>query len=78
MHLHDFEIEGRPEDLRGFAREPEERVHADAVVRREDDRDLRGGVLDRGDLRVGVAGRADDAASCGARRSARAPARWSE
>ena len=60
VHLDDLEVEGRTEDLGGFAGEPEEGVDAHAVVRCEDDRDERGSLANRCDLIVGVSGGADD------------------
>ena len=61
MHLDDFEIERWAEDFRRLFREPEKRVHADAVVRRKDHGDLRGGMIDRRELRIRVAGGPHDA-----------------
>ena len=60
VHFHHFEVEVRPEDFRRFAGEPEEGVHADAEVGREDNRDRFRGFVNCSNLGVGVAGGAND------------------
>ena len=60
MHLDNFEIEIRAEELRGFARQPEQGVHADAVVGGEDDGQCLGCFTNGGELFIGVTGGADD------------------
>ena len=59
MHLHDFEIETRAQNLRGFAREPEKRVHAGGIVRRPHDWDLSFELCEPEFLGVGMAGGSD-------------------
>ena len=46
MHFDDFEVEGRPEDFRGFAGEPEEGVDAGGIVGGPDGGDFFGGAQD--------------------------------
>ena len=60
MHLHDFEIVTQAKNLRRLARQPEQRVHAGGVIRRENHRDARCVVRDAGFLLIGMTGGADD------------------
>jgi hypothetical protein len=59
MHLHNLQVERRPEDLRGFPRQPEKRIHPHAVVRGKDYRDLIRRVANARHLSVAVPGRTD-------------------
>jgi hypothetical protein len=60
MHLDNLQIKTRAENFGRFASQPEKRVHTDAVVWCEDNRDASGGMLNGGDLQIGVARRSDN------------------
>ena len=63
VHLDDFDIEAvLGENARGLAGEPEQRVDADGIIRREDDGQCFRGLVDQGAFVIGVAGGADDEA----------------
>src|SRR4051794_36112193 len=60
MRLHDLNVKVGTQELIGFTREPKKRVHADAEIGREQDRNRGGCILDRLKLFGGVTGRPDD------------------
>ena len=59
VHLDDFQVEAGTENLSGFARQPEQRVHPGGIVGRPDDGDLRFAVCDLRFDRLGMTGGSD-------------------
>ena len=60
MRLDDFEVETIAEHFRRFACQPEERVHADAEIRRQQNGDRFCCLLDNARLLGRLTGRAND------------------
>lgn len=60
MCLGDLDVEVRPEDFRGLAREPAQRIHAGRVIAGKDHRDFLRSRADQCNLRIRVTGGADD------------------